>query len=473
MHVEAPLEPSDTEPDAPLELGAESATVPVQRNPPLELDAAAEGPTRFANGRLTLHRQIGRGGMASVHLGRLVDATGTRTVAVKRAHRRVAKQSDLLAMLMDEARVTLRLRHPNIVPTYEVILEPSELLLVMEYERGESIARLIADPRVKEIGMPAPIAAAIVVGAAEGLHAAHEATSEYGAPLGIVHRDVSPANIMVGVDGRARVLDFGIAKATERLQTTREGQLKGNLRYIAPERLVSTDLDRRVDIFGLATVFWECLTGRRLIDVNDDMGAVHQLLTRDFSREVADATSIPEALRTILRRGLSRSPEDRPPTAAAFASEVRSAIPIATEAEVADWLFHIAGDKLVEREQIVAAIEREAKPAETKPSTRRILLAVAALGATAAVVGVLLTRAAAPAPTTAADAGADEIELSPDPTPPELTASSAATSAPARTAPANRKRPSRTPRPTPKATCDPPYTVDARGIQRFKPGCAE
>jgi eukaryotic-like serine/threonine-protein kinase len=183
--------------------------------------------------RYVLHDEIASGGMGAVHLARLRGARGfARTVAIKRLHPHVARDPDVLAMFLDEAHLAARVRHPNVVATLDVVAQGDEVFLVMEYVEGESLSRLQKTPEI-----PLAIASAIVCDMLHGLHAAHEAVSERGEPLQIVHRDVSPQNILVGLDGATRVVDFGIAKAASRLQTTRDGVIKGKLRYMAPEQI--------------------------------------------------------------------------------------------------------------------------------------------------------------------------------------------------------------------------------------------
>ena len=208
--------------------------------------------------------------MATVHLARQLGAAGfARIVAVKRLHERYARDPEFVAMFLDEARLVGRIRHPNVVQTLDVVAEKnadggSELFIVMEYVHGESLVRLLAAARTKDEPVPLKIASAIMIGALQGLHAAHEAKSEAGQPLNIVHRDISPHNILVGIDGVARVLDFGVAKASERVSSTTKGEVKGKLAYMAPEQLNGGEADRRTDVFAAGIVFWEVLAGQRL-----------------------------------------------------------------------------------------------------------------------------------------------------------------------------------------------------------------
>jgi serine/threonine protein kinase len=178
-------------------------------------------------GRYALHGEIAAGGMATVHLGRLVGSGGvSRLVAIKRLHAQFAKDPEFVTMFLDEGRLSVRIHHPNVVSVLDFIATDGELFLVMEYVQGEALSSLVKVLRKREEPIPEKITSSIVVGLLQGLHAAHCATNERGHPLSIVHRDVSPQNVLVSVDGVARVLDFGVAKAAGRLQTTREGHIK-------------------------------------------------------------------------------------------------------------------------------------------------------------------------------------------------------------------------------------------------------
>src|SRR5512143_55930 len=194
---------------------------------------AVEDHAAWNVGRYTVHGELASGGMATVHIGRMGGAGGfAKLVAIKRMHPQFAKDPDFLAMFLDEARLVTRIRHPNVVQPLDVIVERGEVLLVMEYIHGEALSRLNRVLRAKNERIPLRISIAILSAMLHGLHAAHEAKNEKGEPLGIVHRDISPQNIIVGVDGVARVLDFGIAKAADQVHLTREGELKGKLVYM-------------------------------------------------------------------------------------------------------------------------------------------------------------------------------------------------------------------------------------------------
>lgn len=309
--------------------------------------------------RYAIHDVIAAGGMATVHLGRLAGVAGfSRTVAIKRMHQHVAQDPDFVSMFLDEARLVARIRHPNVVPTLDVISSDGELFLVMEFVHGESLANLL---RGDSVSQPAPrmrprIAASIATGVLRGLHAAHEAKNERGEPLHIVHRDVSPQNIMVGVDGVPRVLDFGVAKAANRLQTTQKGQLKGKLAYMSPEQVRQADVDRRGDIFSVGAVLWEMLVGRRLYDGGNEMMVMNQLVhEKPIEPSQADPELAPYD--AIVMTALQQDPDARFQTARQMAEAIEGAVPLASPSEVGDWVELTAGEALASRATRVAAIE--------------------------------------------------------------------------------------------------------------------
>jgi eukaryotic-like serine/threonine-protein kinase len=223
-------------------------------------------------GRYVLFDAIARGGMATVHFARLSGPVGfSRTVAIKRLHANFATDPEFVAMFLDEARLAARIRHPNVVPTLDVVASGGEVFIVLEYVSGEALVKLWRGHNARGEIIPVPISLAIMANALQGLHAAHEVRDEQGHPLGIVHRDVSPQNIIVGTDGVARVLDFGVAKAAGRLQETGDsGALKGKIAYMAPEQITGGAVSRQTDVYAASVVLWELLTGRRLVDGEND-----------------------------------------------------------------------------------------------------------------------------------------------------------------------------------------------------------
>ncbi len=309
-------------------------------------------------GRYALYGEIAHGGMATVHYGRLLGPVGfSRTVAIKRLHPQYAKDPDFVSMFLDEARVAARIRHPNVVPTLDVVALEGELFLVMEYVQGESLSRLIKSLREANQTPPPPVALSIMSNVLSGLHAAHEATNERGEPLELVHRDMSPQNVIVCIDGAARVLDFGIAKASGRVQTTREGQLKGKLSYIAPEQLQTQPVDRRTDIYAASVTLWETLTGHRLFKGDSEWQIVNQIMSGDLPPPSIHVPGLPRSIDAIVLKGLSRNPDHRYATARDMAMALEQAMPHASARQVGEWVESLAGDALQYRKDVVAEIE--------------------------------------------------------------------------------------------------------------------
>ena len=264
--------------------------------------------------------------MASVHLGRLVGAVGfARTVAIKRLHPHLARDGEFTAMFLDEARLAARIRHPNVVAVLDVVHDEGELLLVMDYVQGESFSHLGRAMRPGAI--PLRIAVTVMTGVLHGLHAAHEATTEQGEPLRIVHRDVSPQNIMVGIDGVPRVFDFGVAKAAHRAQTTQDQSIKGKISYMAPEQLLSEIVDRRADVYSAAVVLWEALTGERLFEGDNQGRVIRKILDEPVPLPSSVVPGLPKALDEAVMRGLERDVTKRWQTARDFAAALERARP--------------------------------------------------------------------------------------------------------------------------------------------------
>ena len=327
-------------------------------------------------GRYTVHGELASGGMATVHIGRMGGAGGfAKLVAIKRMHPQFAKDPDFLAMFLDEARLATRIRHPNVVQPLDVIVERGEVLLVMEYIHGEALSRLGRVLRARSERIPLRISVSIISNMLHGLHAAHEAKSEKGEPLGIVHRDVSPQNVLVGVDGVARVLDFGIAKAADQVHLTREGELKGKLVYMAPEQLLGEALTRRTDIFSASVVLWECLTGQRLFESDSQSALLARARMQKVDPPSELAPEISPALDSIVLRGLAMQQNDRWPTAREMALALEEAVPPATTTQVGAWVEQVAHKALAERTARIHEIESAG--AESVASTRELVADIA------------------------------------------------------------------------------------------------
>jgi serine/threonine-protein kinase len=311
-------------------------------------------------GRYALFGEIAAGGMATVHLARLIGSVGfARTVAIKRLHPHLAKDPDFVRMFLEEARLAARVHHPNVVATLDVVQEDSELFLVMEYVSGESLSRLMRKAREAGERLAPRYVVGIMCAALEGLHAAHEATSERGVPLGIVHRDVSPQNIHVGIDGVGRVLDFGIAKATNRVQETRTDRIKGKVAYMSPEQLAKGPIDRRADVYSACVVLWEALTGARMFNGDDVPSLVYSIMNDVVPPPSEIAPHLGRAFDPIVMRGLDRDPEKRWPTARELAVALERVLPPAPPRDIGDWVERTAGEALAWRMELVQRIESE------------------------------------------------------------------------------------------------------------------
>jgi len=332
----------------------------------------AEDQSSWNVGRYTVHGELASGGMATVHIGRMNAAGGfSKLVAIKRMHPQFAKDPDFLAMFVDEARLAARIRHPNVVQSLDVIAEKGEVLLVMEYIHGDALSRINRVLRGRQERIPLRIAVAIMSGVLQGLHAAHEAKSEKGEPLGIVHRDVSPQNVIVGVDGVARVLDFGIAKAADQVHLTREGELKGKLVYMAPEQLLGETLTRRTDIFSAAVVLWECLTGQRLFESDSQSALLARARMQKVDAPSQYAPEISPQLDAIVAKGLAMSQNDRWQTARDMALALEDCIAPATTAQVGAWVEDTCSRALAERQSRIDEIE--AAGADSNISAREMV----------------------------------------------------------------------------------------------------
>ncbi|MEO8178130.1 MAG: serine/threonine-protein kinase [Deltaproteobacteria bacterium] len=319
----------------------------------------AAAPPRIV-GRYALFDEIAAGGMATIHLGRLVGPVGfSRTVAIKTLHPQFGKDPEFVEMFLEEARLASRIQHPNVISTLDVATTEGEVFLVMEYVAGESLAKLVRSALKKGERVPVEIAASVLSGMLHGLHATHEAKNEQLEPMHIVHRDVSPQNVLVGLDGVARIFDFGVAKAAAmRSQSTSDGQMKGKLSYMSPEQLNSRNVDRRTDVFAAGVVAWECLTGRRLFSGSDPGEVLAKVLTLDVRPPIDVLATIPRALSDAVMRALERSPEQRWQTARDFAIELERNSPLAAPHIVGDWVERNASDAVQDRRHRVEMVER-------------------------------------------------------------------------------------------------------------------
>jgi serine/threonine-protein kinase len=320
-------------------------------------------------GRYLLHRQIARGGMATIHIARLVGDEGfSRIVAAKRLHSEFAEDADFVAMFLDEARIASKIHHRNVVPVLDVVTTGEEVVLVQEYVHGAPLHWLLRTAYEAKTHVPINVAVSIACQVLAGLGAAHHAVDEIGTPLHIIHRDVSPQNIMIATDGTARLLDFGIAKATVIAHVTREGIFKGKLAYSAPEQIRSA-ATQQSDIYSLSVALWELLVGRRLHrNAQSEPELIEEIMSGQ-SPTITEALQEQrewlgpnrwkqlQAIEPILQKGMAVDVANRWNTAAEMEAALATAVAPASPAGVAGWLKSLGRDFLTERDQLIAAEE--------------------------------------------------------------------------------------------------------------------
>jgi serine/threonine protein kinase len=262
-------------------------------------------------GRYEIIRPLKRGGMAELFLARSSGPTGfEKRVVIKRILPEMARDAEYVTMFLEEARLAVGLHHSNIVQVFDVGEDDGSPFYAMEFLDGEDVHGLMRLAHLRGGAVPIEHALAIAIGAAAGLHHAHEQRDADGRSLGLVHRDVSPHNIAVTFEGGVKLLDFGVARTANR-SLTRHGTLKGKVGYMSPEQCAGDELDRRSDIFALSVVLWELLAGRRLYGGRSDFGVMRSIVD-------VDAPSVPdcaEELDAIVRRGLMRDRQARFATA--------------------------------------------------------------------------------------------------------------------------------------------------------------
>ncbi|MEJ7733992.1 MAG: serine/threonine-protein kinase [Polyangiaceae bacterium] len=325
--------------------------------------------------RYRLRQAIGSGGMARVHLARLSGPMGFgRTVAVKRLHDHLLEHPAFVAMFVDEARMASRVRHPNVVSILDVVADGKQLLLVMDYVHAEPLSALLSAAHKRGEPTPLPVAVAVVSGMLHGLHAAHVARDGNGDPLELVHRDISPQNVLVDSDGQVRISDFGIAKARGRLSSTQPGEVKGKLGYMAPEQIEGLAVDRRIDVYAAGVVLWETLTAQRLF-TGDSEGEIVRKIILSVVEPPSRHVPVPPAVEAVVMRALSADPAARFGTALEMAEALEAAARLASQREVARWVEGLVGERLAARAALVAAAERddEASPFD-EPSPARAVV---------------------------------------------------------------------------------------------------
>jgi hypothetical protein len=430
-------------------------------------------------GRCWVFHELARGGMASVHFGRLVGDRGfSRLVAVKMVRADRGLSSHAARGLEAEARIGARIQHPNVVPIFDVVGDEREIGLVMEYVHGLPVAELRSEQSVG-------FWAAIVHDALLGLHASHEATDATGRALGLVHRDVSPQNVLVGVDGIARLMDFGIARGARSEAATESGAVKGKTWYMSPEQRRGLPLTRQADVFSAGVMLAEMVTG---MTPSGDAATWQASIVSSIDDE---------AIRDVARTATASDPRKRFASAAEMADALSKACIMQPRAEVGRTVATLGADVLEVRADLARAVEAvELEPSSPADETATITyvppvekrgrrgLAIAALGvlscAAIVVVAVMSVKPTAAATTPAQVVAADSAPRAPTYEPPSASVAVSPPAVSPEPIPTTAKhvlrraarKQSEAPSP-PKPDCDPPFRVDANGTKHFIAACLE
>ena len=344
-------------------------------------------------GRYSLLYRIGIGGMAQVYLARLTGTDGfQKLVVIKLIHQYFTERPEFVAMFIAEARLASRISHANVAQVLELGKVADTHFIAMEHVQGESVEELAR--RVPDLSLT--YVARIVANAAAGLHAAHELRDQAGNPLEVVHRDVSPANILISYDGEVKVIDFGVARARDNLQTTDDGAVHGKFAHMAPEQAQGRDVDRRADVFALGIVLYEMTTRKPLFRAETEGETMANLLDAQVVPPTRQLVGYPPALEKVVLRALERDPAHRFQTAHDMQEALERFIvasgDLVLPAQVGQMMRRVFEDRIAEKKAMLGRCEQELDvPAEGESapmSVGRPLRLLALLGALAVLAGV-------------------------------------------------------------------------------------
>jgi serine/threonine protein kinase len=307
-----------------------------------------------------LVRRLAQGGMAELYVAKQVGAEGfERDVVIKVMLGHLSQSAEFVQMFLDEARLAAKLVHPNIVQIMDLGVADGRYFICMEYLAGEDLDFVIE--RCRQIGqkVPVPIAAKLILAACEGLEFAHN-YQEDGVRVNLVHRDVSPSNILVTFQGGVKVVDFGIAKASSKLAQTRPGLLKGKLGYMSPEQARGLPLDGRSDLFSLGITFYELVTGGRVFDSDSEIGVLLSLMEQPVPPPSRIRPEVPPEIDRIIERALARKVEERYPNAGSMRAELETyfaTVRSPTTTEVAHFMQALFGPNHVKQKVHIPSLK--------------------------------------------------------------------------------------------------------------------
>jgi serine/threonine protein kinase len=339
--------------------------------------APVELPLPRKIGRYTLFDRIGRGGMADIFLAHAQSDLGvSRRVVVKQILSTLAASREFSELLITEAKLSARLDHANVVQVYDLGREDGFLYIAMQYVEGFDLDELLRMCTRTKTPLPVQYALLVIIEALRGLDYAHRRTTDDGRPLGIVHRDVSPSNILISLEGEVKLCDFGIAHANEAIGTYSDDVIKGKAGYMSPEHARGESIDARADVFAIGIVLWELLAGRRLYRTGNEQGVT--LLSKARAAEIPPLASrglpLEEELHAIVSHALARNRDERYPSAQALIEDlshyVADAKLVASPLRFGEWLLERFGEQLIDQRR---ARERAAKALESAEAERALV----------------------------------------------------------------------------------------------------
>ncbi len=336
--------------------------------------AAGRG-TRF--GKYTLLNRIAVGGMAEVFLARQEGLEGfEKTICIKRIRPHLSSQPNFVQMFLNEAKLAAQLNHPNVVQIYDLGRVNDSYFIAMEYISGRDMSRIIPKAEKAGISFPMIYALRIASNVCEGLYFAHTKGDAYGNPLNIVHRDITPENILVSFSGTVKIVDFGIAKANTQLEQTRAGEIKGKLSYMSPEQCMGHQLDARSDIFSFGSVIYEWITGYKLFTGENEMAILKSIIDGKIYPPSYFKEDVPEAVERILMKALEKDKTKRYQSAWEMQFDIDTYLASSeftpSNIHLSNFLKQIFGDE-IEREKELLVKHKEESERSQRPAEEEVL----------------------------------------------------------------------------------------------------